>query len=907
MKEKNLDFDKNILPIEKDTKNKSIKDIKSIPKTNKQSKYFVELGYEEGYKVILNFKKTEEIDLSNLFDPEIIDLSNSAFLNILEPKEIERKNYIFSAFENIDFDEVKTDFDEVNNFMLKQCYKAGFIKGFAYAMKNELEYEISLETKIEKNPLISVIIPAYNDEDTIEYAIDSVLKQTYKNIEILVIDDGSSDKTSELVKKIQQNDSRIIYIRQSNTGVAGARNRGVKESKGEYIKLCDSDDVLFPYALEMMVRALKFTNETQKFIFDDYCLYFPEDEKLLPKSMTKPKTKNEAFKIQLIGNVYPVGSVLIEKETLIKEGMFDPTLNGTDDYDLWNRLLVKHDFYKIELTPMYLQFCYKAQLSADLETLRCYTDISGLKFTNSIDFTNVIENKNTYDYMIDQMINRDDMCPSTITNLNKSFYAKNIITKKEHNNIILRTLEKSNQVFLEYHKNYITYPPDYKINEKETIAKAFIQSGFLRNKINKLSFFNDENEKFFFDFYEYEKFYGHLQLKKEDKYSHIILSNSWVYSVIPDDWITLFNTIIDRIIVPSTFIKNNYNNLGIVDYKIDVVGLPVNSSMYHKKETNYDLETNKNFNFFCISKFTKSSGIDNLIKAYTSEFTKNDDVCLIIMNDFIYDYEKKIEIEAFIENNKELPKIIIKQNNFIKEELCDIYNTVDCYVYPYSLEKFGIHVAEAMLCELPVIVTKYGATDDYCNSDNSYQIEAELIQENYTLSGINTSGDSFNFLQPDLDNLKEIMKNIFNSPKNTELGKKARKIIVEKYNEKTISDKIISIVSDVEKEPVLRTNFLSIKKKLEEKANKFFDQKNYEMSEKIFNNLSKFEKNTDFYKKLAISQYKLKKYDDAVFSFSLLIENGILTKDICIMMADSLEKIGADEEAKEFKSRAKSL
>ncbi|MFN8672183.1 MAG: glycosyltransferase [Candidatus Sericytochromatia bacterium] len=873
---------------------------------NKETKIYTKLGYEEAHRCVLEYKKTGNFELKDVFDNEKINLKKTTFLNILQPKEIEMKNYLFAAFEDMDFDLACTQFEEINKFILNEYYKYGFIKGLAYYLKKEMDFDISLDTKIEKQPLISVLMPAYNDEDTIAYAMESVLKQTYKNIELIVIDDESSDRTSEIVKEIQKNDKRVKYVRQPNTGVAGARNRGLEEASGEYIKLCDSDDVLFPYALEMLVRALKFTNENQKFIFDDYCLYFPEDENLILKDMIKPSTKFEAYKIQLVGNVYPVGSVLIEKETLIKEGGFDPTLNGTDDYDLWNRLLVKYDFFKLEVTPLYLQFCYKAQLSADLETLRCYTDVSCLKFTNSLDFTKILSNKEIYMNTVYQMIRREDMCTNTIFNLNETFYKKELLTKKEKDTVLFDALKNNNELVLKHYENYVAIPTDYKYAEKNKVIKNFIASSFLRNKLHKISFFTEENEETYFDFYEYQKFY--VQLKKEGQSDgNLILSSSWAYSVIPEIWVENLNTIMDRVIVPSEFIKNNYDNLGIVDDKIEVVGIPINSEFYCKKETNYALNTNKKFNFFCISKFTKSSGIDNLLKAYLEEFTKDDDVCLILMNDFVYDYDKKLEIENLINTNHNIPKIVIKENNFRKEELRDIYNSVDCYVYPYAIEKFGVHVAEAMACELPVIVTKHGATDDFCNENNSYQIEAELVEEEFTLYGIPYAGTSFNYLQPEINELKTIMRNVSSSSKNEVLGQKAREIIVEKYNEKTIADKMNNIIIELEKEPILRKNFFEIKDKLEEKGYKLFKEKNYDVAEKIFNNLAKFEKKVEYYEKLGISQYHLGKYDEAIFSLSLVIETGILNKEICLILADSLEKVGAEEEAYDFREKAKSL
>ena len=90
--------------------------------------------------------------------------------------------------------------------------------------------------------LISLIIPCYNTETTIEKCLESVISQSYQNLEIIIIDDGSTDKTSAIIKQFQEKNSRIILINQENSGVSKARNQGIKMASGDYICFVDSDD-----------------------------------------------------------------------------------------------------------------------------------------------------------------------------------------------------------------------------------------------------------------------------------------------------------------------------------------------------------------------------------------------------------------------------------------------------------------------------------------------------------------------------------------------------------------------------------------------------------------------------------------------------------------------------------------
>lgn len=105
-------------------------------------------------------------------------------------------------------------------------------------------------------PLVSVIIPAYNAESFIEETLKSVLAQTYPAIEVLVIDDGSQDRTPEIVAGMAERDPRVVLVKQSNAGVAAARNLGIDQSKGEFIAPIDADDIWYPENLEKQVQCM---------------------------------------------------------------------------------------------------------------------------------------------------------------------------------------------------------------------------------------------------------------------------------------------------------------------------------------------------------------------------------------------------------------------------------------------------------------------------------------------------------------------------------------------------------------------------------------------------------------------------------------------------------------------------
>jgi len=105
-------------------------------------------------------------------------------------------------------------------------------------------------------PLVSVIIPAYNAETFIERTLNSVLTQTYTNIEVLVVDDGSQDRTGQILESIADNDRRVRLFTQKNAGVAAARNLAIEQSTGDYIAPIDADDIWYPQKLQKQVQCM---------------------------------------------------------------------------------------------------------------------------------------------------------------------------------------------------------------------------------------------------------------------------------------------------------------------------------------------------------------------------------------------------------------------------------------------------------------------------------------------------------------------------------------------------------------------------------------------------------------------------------------------------------------------------
>ena len=182
-------------------------------------------------------------------------------------------------------------------------------------------------------PLVSVVMPAYNAGPYIEEAIDSVLNQTVTDLELIVIDDCSSDATAELIRRIADRDRRVRpFFNEQNLGVARTRNRGFELCRGRYVALLDSDDYWKPRMLEKMVARAEQTGADII-----YCSYEIVDEggkKLCSDFLVPPKT---TYRESVVRSVITCSTVLITGQ-LAAENRF-PTNMYHEDIALWFQIL----------------------------------------------------------------------------------------------------------------------------------------------------------------------------------------------------------------------------------------------------------------------------------------------------------------------------------------------------------------------------------------------------------------------------------------------------------------------------------------------------------------------------------------------------------------------------------------
>lgn len=210
----------------------------------------------------------------------------------------------------------------------------------------------------EFEPIVSIIIPTYNRADFLQEALRSVLAQTFVGYELIVVDDGSTDRTPELARQFPQ----VRWIREEvNAGVSRARNLGIQQSRGRYLCFLDSDDLWKDHKLQVQVDWMHSHPECQ--------VAYSEEIWIRRGVRVNPMNKHRKYSGDIFRHCLPLcivspSSVILRAEVLAEVGLFDESLPACEDYDLWLRIAVRHPFHLIDEPLMTKRGGHEDQLSS---------------------------------------------------------------------------------------------------------------------------------------------------------------------------------------------------------------------------------------------------------------------------------------------------------------------------------------------------------------------------------------------------------------------------------------------------------------------------------------------------------------------------------------------------------------
>ncbi|WP_332632285.1 glycosyltransferase family 2 protein [Halalkalibacter flavus] len=236
--------------------------------------------------------------------------------------------------------------------------------------------------------LVSIVMAVHNGEQYLRDAIKGILAQTYSNIEVIIVNDGSFDKTKEILDRITDKRVHVIHL-QTNKGAANALNLGIAHAKGEWVAIHDADDISFPERIEEQVKYIKNNNNLVAVGSFIECIDKKNRKRTRTLGRNKFTTHEEIRSLLYTGCPLTHGSVTFSKSAFYEAGKYNPNYKIAYDYELWCRLI---NIGTIENIPkvLYKYRIYEESLSHrndELTSIELFTSFSKFLKTNNFSHT----------------------------------------------------------------------------------------------------------------------------------------------------------------------------------------------------------------------------------------------------------------------------------------------------------------------------------------------------------------------------------------------------------------------------------------------------------------------------------------------------------------------------------------
>ena len=453
-----------------------------------------------------------------------------------------------------------------------------------------------------KLPLVSIIIPVYNGSKYLKEAIDSAIRQTYKNIEIIVVNDGSTDngKTEEIAKSYGD---KIRYFSKPNGGVSSALNYAIKESKGEYISWVSHDDLIYPNKIEAQIEYLKNKKLLNKnvILYSDHSL-INKDGKLIEVCQKQFDEFGEKTEYALLHGKINGITLLIPKKAYDDCGLFNETLVAVQDYEMWERMFKKYEIIHLPLVLSASRYHSKQVTNVSpkvksegnpfwIKLMEDITDKRKIELDGSLyNFYNNMSNFLTYTPYDEAKDYCDKKCSDIYTKFKKTkindkvtvitFDDTNI--NQTYKNIDVIVVDKNNDNWLSELKKSIknTYITFISKNEIYNLNKIEKQLEFMKLNNAKISIINNSNtqalNKIVTGKFSYSSIMITKDLFKEIDENNVIKS---LLEIIKNNY--LFE-IKEKLIEQEKYIKDTYINKYFI-YK-DLLEYCINDSHYKKSD-----------------------------------------------------------------------------------------------------------------------------------------------------------------------------------------------------------------------------------------------------------------------------------------------------------------------------------
>lgn len=596
----------------------------------------------------------------------------------------------------VNFADNKKDYINRLGLILKNKFKTKDLSIDTFIKKNS--WINKAEQIIKEEPLISIVLPVFNGEKYIEDSIESVLNQTHKNFELIIVNDGSTDKTSELIEKYKS-DYRVKIINQENLKLPAALNTGFKEAKGEFYTWTSADNIMLKNQLEVLLKFLKdntnfamvysnyqFIDEAGKPLYNGTCRIQDRD----PENTSLVKLLDYISRKELIEkkNNYIGASFLYRGEVAKDIGEYDINLFGAEDFDYWLRIASKYKIGHCEKV-LYKYRVHSETLNAKAEELNIQHSVCKCinKHINfrlpSIEYKKN-KDKTTVIFQVDKLISGglEKVVYSTVKALDKSKYEAVILSG-----------EKGGE-----------------------FAELFKKDGYkvfcYENNINILRKLIIDIEPDIVNFHY--SLFGLDEYKKSGIKTVYTIHNCYVWLKASDrEARGLQYKKIDRFIAVSNPVKTYFNKYFKVS--LDKITVIPNGHLIYKpsgvrnKITRDYLKTNKSdYIFFCPATFTPVKQQNLIIEAM--KLIKNKKIKVVIMGShpvplYIEELKKRIEECRLNDVIRIFPRISSKL-------MPQIYKLVDCLLMPSITEGWSMAVMEAIEAGKPLLLSRVGSAEE---------------------------------------------------------------------------------------------------------------------------------------------------------------------------------------------------
>lgn len=224
---------------------------------------------------------------------------------------------------------------------------------------------------------VSIVVPVYNSHATLPKCLDSLVAQTWQDLEIICVNDKSNDNSIDIIKKYQQKDNRVKLVDHSeNMNAGGARNSGIRNATGEYICLCDNDDWLTPNTIEDLVEASE--NGRIDFVASQWCQYWNEEKKVDMQNLIVGGTKEENCNYALLNGCRILGC-LIRRDIFYKNNLFFPEKTFFEDNAIGMGLLFSANDIKVVDKVLYYYQMVEGSSSRSISLVKI---VDRIKTTN---------------------------------------------------------------------------------------------------------------------------------------------------------------------------------------------------------------------------------------------------------------------------------------------------------------------------------------------------------------------------------------------------------------------------------------------------------------------------------------------------------------------------------------------